>query len=100
MATVSVKLAGPFNITSFHKLKLNPFYRVISTRNTLLVRPGEYYTEDAVKAGILSRTKDRINPFEVNFVMPKDDNPHLRNLDQSHIHLRVGGTDEADAVRA
>lgn len=99
MANISVKLAGPYSKISFQKLGLNPFYRVISTRNTLLVRPGEYYTENAVKAGILSRTKDRINPFEVNVVMPKDaDFTGLMDVDASRVRKVVGGTDEADAV--
>ncbi len=62
--TRSVKLAGPYKRLGINGGK--PFYKVITTRNNLIVRPGEYYTEGAIRAGLLSRTN-----MEVNFVEPK-----------------------------
>ena len=63
MANDTIKLAGPDR---------NDNYIVLATKGTLIVRPGEVYTEKYVKARLLDyNTKRRI---DTTIITPKFDN--------------------------
>ncbi len=58
----SVKLAGPDKDNRF---------LVVSTKNTLLVVPGDVYTYDTVKRDLLPRTKHATGSLDVSFIQPR-----------------------------
>jgi len=61
-----IKMAGPDSTN---------VYRVVTTKGTLRVRPGELYSEDYVKRHLLGCS----NRFEVTFVQPKFEDNEKRN---------------------
>ena len=89
----TIKFAGPF--TKIGLPKLGEFYRVISTRNTLLVQPGEYYTKRCIMAEIMVRVNAKQNPLTVDFVTPKEGDADMQYVDEDRVKNRLTGTDEA-----
>lgn len=88
-----VKFAGPFSKIGLKDL--GEFYRVISTRNTLLVQPGEYYTKRAIMAELMPRVNARQNPLTIDFVTPKQGDADMQYVDEERVKNRVTGADEA-----
>lgn len=60
MAKDTIKLAGP---------DANNNYRVLATKGTLKVRPGELYSERYVKDYLLALSQK--NRFDVTIIMPR-----------------------------
>ncbi len=89
----SIKFAGPF--TKLACKDLGEFYRVISTRNTLLVQPGEYYTKRCIMAELMVRVNAKQNPVTVDFVMPKEGDADMQYVDEERVKNRLTGADEA-----
>ena len=84
----NVKLAGPYYREA---VSAGAFYKVLSVTNTLIVRPGEYYTEGAVKT-LMDRSRDRHNPISVNIVEAKKAGfPSLENIEPQMVIPRVAG---------
>ena len=88
MAIVSktIKLAGPDSLGTF---------KVITTKNTMLVLPGELYKKDVIEKRLMPLTRGHgQSKVEVTFVEPKredmselDDQLVLKGVVRPDIHL-------------
>jgi len=66
MANATIKLAGP---------DASNIYRVLATKGTLKVRPGELYTERFVENELLTRKRD----LDTTIIIPRFDKLEVMN---------------------
>lgn len=78
----SVKLAGP---------DVNGYFEVVSTKNTMVVLPGEFYTEKAVKEQLMPLTRgNAMTKIEVNLVKPQKHDGSLYGVDVARDRIHRG----------